>query len=343
MRTDKLIKEMARELNLKNHYIQLVINNVLIMKFKYINSLVISFILLVIGSCKNEKTTQVDENSDQPSNVIDIVTRSMEFQSVDTISSGWNTFRYRNLSNETHFLVFEKYPEGINIDSTRAKVFPVFDEGMTLINKGDSENGFKAFEKLPAWFFQIVFTGGVGLVSPNEVGETTLNLQPGNYLMECYVKMKNGKFHSVMGMCKEIVVIDTQSETKEPESTVTIDISTENGIVFNPNIKSGIHTIKVNFIDQKLHEHFLGHDVNLVKLGENANLEELEAWMNWANPKGLIDPAPNHMTFLGGVQEMPTGYTGYFSLNLSKGKYAFIAEVPKSMDKNMLKVFEVSD
>ena len=47
----------------------------------------------------NEKTAEIEESVKVPTNVIDIVTRSMEFQSVDTILSGWNTFKYQNLSN----------------------------------------------------------------------------------------------------------------------------------------------------------------------------------------------------------------------------------------------------
>ncbi len=87
----------------------------------------------------------------------------------------------------------------------------------------------------------------------------------------------------------------------------------------------------------------MGHDVNLVKLEEGHNLEELEKWMNWTDPKGLITPAPTGVIFLGGVNEMPGGNTGYFTVNLEPGNYAFISEVPNSIQKGMLKTFEVAD
>jgi hypothetical protein len=40
---------------------------------------------------------------------------------------------------------------------------------------------------------------------------------------------------------------------------------------------------------------------------------------------------------------MPAGNTGYFYADLKLGKYAFIAEVPNSRDKGLLKEFEVKD
>ena len=40
--------------------------------------------------------------------------------------------------------------------------------------------------------------------------------------------------------------------------------------------------------------------------------------MNWANPKGLIEPAPIAVTFIGGVNDMPEGNKGYFTANLKR-------------------------
>jgi hypothetical protein len=318
------------------------------MKSQIQNFVICLLFFSVLLNCKNDKKTadqpKIQESAETPTkNLISIVTRTMEFIMVDTIPSGWNTFKYENLSNETHFVVFEKLPEGITIDSSKAQVFPVFDKGMDLINKGETEAGFAAFDALPAWFFNVEFTGGLGLVSPRESATSTINLDAGRYLIECYVKMRNGKFHSVMGMAKEVIVSKTPSDVEEPVATVNVSISSENGIEFNPSISSGIQVFKVDFKDQMVHENFVGHDVHLVKLADNSNLEQLEAWMNWANPKGFIDPAPYGVSFLGGMQEMKAGDSGYFYANLSKGHYALLAEVPNVKSKKMLKQFQVID
>ena len=70
---------------------------------------------------------------------------------------------------------------------------------------------------------------------------------------------------------------------------------------------------------------------------------ELEAWMDWSDPKGLITPVPNGVTFLGGVNDMEAGNTGYFTVDLKPGKYAFISEVPKPKSKGLFKVFDIVD
>ncbi len=308
-------------------------------------------LLLTLIGCKNEKKpepiseeiVEVGEIIQEPKNVIDIVTRSMEFISVDTISSGWNTFRYDNKSNETHFFLLDKYPEGKTVENTIADVAPVFEEGMDLINEGKSEEGFAAFSKLPEWFGKIIFSGGSGLIAPKHTTMTTVKLEPGYYIMECYVKMPNGKFHTMMGMAKPLIVLDNDSGNQPPEATINITLSGEEGISYNKAITKGKQIFSVFVKDQKQHENFMWHDLNLVKLEAHASEEALEAWMNWSDPKGLITPVPNGVTFLGGVNDMPAGNTGYFYADLKPGKYAFISEVPNTKSKGLFKVFEIVD
>lgn len=299
-------------------------------------------------SCKNDKktetitkTTEIEESIKEPTNVIDIVTRSMEFQSVDTIPSGWNTFKYQNLSNETHFFLLDKYPEGKNVDNAITEIAPVFAEGMGLINEGRAEEGFAAFVKLPKWFGDIVFSGGSGLIAPKHTAITSVKLEPGYYIMECYVKMPNGQFHTLMGMAKPIIVLDQDSGNAPPEATINITLSGEEGISYDKGITKGKQIFSVFVKDQKPHENFIWHDVNLVKLEDYASEVALEAWMDWSNPKGLITPVPDGATFLGGVNDMPAGSTGYFYVDLKPGKYAFISEVPNTKRKGLFKVFEV--
>ena len=170
-----------------------------------------------------------------------------------------------------------------------------------------------------------------------------INLEPGYYIVECYVKMSDGVFHSSMGMSKELVVANVDSGNTELEADLTIDISSTEGITFSDSISAGKHTFAVFFKDQIVHENFAGHDVNLAKIDKNASIEELENWMNWADPKGLIEPAPTAITFLGGVNNMPAGAKGYFSVVLAPGNYVLVSEVPNALSKNMLKAFVVSD
>jgi len=299
--------------------------------------LFISILLVLLYSCKRDSK---QENNVQIDNSIVVITQAMDFQTLDTISSGWNTFKWSNNSPEVHLFLLDKYPVGKDV-SDALKLGADFQKGMDLINEGKPDEANVEFGKLPEWFGEIVFSGGSGLLSPKETSITTLYLKPGYYVMECYVKMANGVFHTVMGMAKGIVVTDENSGNSAPQASINIVVSSENGITYDNTIKSGEQVLSVTFKDQIVHEHFLGHDVNLVKLNENANLEELESWMNWATPTGLRTPSPKGITFLGGVNDSPAGSVGYFKVTLTPGDYAFISEVPNSSSKNMLKTFTV--
>lgn len=305
--------------------------------------LIMALSMLIILACGDNKKPANDgspEAETDPS--IQIVTELMDFQLKDTIKSGWQTFRYTNTSKEPHFFLLEKYPEGKSLADCKQEVIPPFQKGMNLINEGRMDEAMEAFGELPEWFPQIVFMGGSGLISPGGTAVTTLKMEPGYYVIECYVKMENGVFHSAMGMLEDLVVLPDSVNFKPPSPTVSLSISREGGIMVQDTIGPGTQVFKVDFTDQGPHEHFLGHDVNLVKLAANANPDSLGHWMNWSDPKGLISPSPQGVTFLGGVNEMPAGYVGYFTAELTPGKYALISEVPSPKEKNMLHTFEVA-
>ena len=307
------------------------------------------FTLCFLESCKTDRNDpNLETSTDHEKEVIEvqddaieIITKNMDFQMSDTIPSGWNTLRYKNLSTQTHFVLIDKYPEGKSSKDAEELVGPVFDRAMKLINEGKTEEGYAEFANLPEWFSEVVFLGGVGLVSPGQVAETTLHLKPGEYLMECYVKMENGIFHTSMGMTKDFVVSGSDSGNPEPVADIEIEISGTDGIVVKDSIGAGPQIFSVFYKDQKAHENFVGHDVNLVKLDENGSLEALENWMNWADPKGLIEPAPPGITFLGGTNDMPEGSKAYFHADLKPGNYVLISEVPAPSTKNMMKTFVV--
>lgn len=312
---------------------------------KCFSILLLLIFALCIQACGSEQARETEEEEmteeKEEREVVEVTTNLMDFQMVGELPSGWHTFEYSNNSREVHFFLFNKYPEGKTIEDGKQEVLPVFQKGMDLINEGKPEEGFEAFGALPEWAFEVEFRGGAGLISPGKKSQTTIKLEPGYYVMECYVKMANGMFHATMGMVHELVVTEEKSDHMPPVSNASIEISSEEGIVFNTPIVEGEKTFSVHFKDQTVHENFMGHDVNLVRLSDDADLEELEKWMNWVDPKGLITPSPEGVTFFGGVSDLPEGSTGYFTAVLVPGKYAFVSEVPNAIEKNMLKTFEV--
>lgn len=275
--------------------------------------------------------------------VVDVVARGLTFEMPDTIPSGWTTFRFVNESGYVHFGLVERMPDGYGVADQQEEVAPVFQAGMDLLAAGQVDSALAAFGDVPAWFGDIEFVGGPGLTSPGDTTTATVRLEPGTYLLECYVKT-DGVFHSfnpdpsVYGMVHEFIVAGEDSGAVEPSGTVHIELSREAGMEVAGDLTAGEHTVAVHFKDQAAHENFVGHDVHLARLGDVA-IDTLGAWMDWTQPRGLETPAP--VEFLGGVNEMPAGAIGYFTATLTPGLYAFVAEVPGSEEKGMLRTFTV--
>jgi hypothetical protein len=303
--------------------------------------------LIFLSACKSDtkkqQTTEATDKVEEP-HVIRVVTKSMEFYAPDTIPSGWNTFVYENQSTEPHFILLDKYPEGKTIENAEKEVGPAFDAGMALIMEGNMEEAMEAFGQLPEWFSEVVFLGGTGLISANKTAVTTLNLDPGYYVMECYVRMPDGKFHNTMGMAKELIVTEEDSGLSPPKADIEINCWTRGGISWNGQPKAGKTTFRVTYSDQIVHENFVGHDVNLARMEEGADLEALEQWINWATATGLMSSTqPEGFTFLGGTNDAPAGSVLYFEATLKPGEYVLISEVPNAGEKGLLKTFKVAE
>lgn len=314
---------------------------------KKINYSYFGIILLVLFTiaCKaDKKQNEQTEPEKKENNVIEVITRSMDFQTADTLKSGWNTFAYKNLSGEVHFFIMDKLPSDSIVESDiNDHLMPPFDDGMKYLIEGKTDSAMVAFGHVPSWFNDVKRYGGTGLISPGNTAFSSINLDPGKYMMECYVKAANGEFHSSHGMWKFITVVDENTNSSLVKADHTISVSSTDGYTFDTQPKTGKNRFKVAFIDQVPHEHFSGHDVNLIKYEASANIDSLVYWMNWMNPTGLRTPAPKGFTFLGGMNNCEAGEIGYFEVDLKAGNYLLISETPKADEKGMLKTFVVND
>ncbi|UWX54975.1 hypothetical protein NYZ99_20020 [Maribacter litopenaei] len=178
-------------------------------------------IILAIQSCKEEKKKLTEEIPEQKeiTSVIDVITNNMDFQAPDTIPSGWVTWKYQNKSSQPHFILIDDPIDTITVKEFEEELLPPFGEGITLLYEGKNDEAFAAFGKIPEWYGGTVWPGGVGLISGGHTARTTLKLNPGYYIMECYVKMPNGMFHTNMGMYKVLVVSDEVSPLPNPVRT----------------------------------------------------------------------------------------------------------------------------
>lgn len=297
-------------------------------------------------SCQPEITEEAELETANASvhsfNTVKVTSTGMSFDIPEEIPSGWTTFRYMNKTGNTHFFVIQDLPDGKTLEDSKTEVVPNFQAGMDFWRVGDLENAFGAagFGGLPAWYSEVIMMGGTGLISGGHTAISSVRLDPGIYVIECYVKGPDGKFHSFHGMIDQFIVTEDEGKTsKQPKVDAAITIGTQEGISFQkaPE-RPGNTTFSVHFTDQTVYGNLLGHDVHLVKLEDGVSEEDLEylnKWINWfyvdEEMEGLIAPSPEGFTFLGGLQEMPEGHTGYFTANLTPGRYALISEIDDPM------------
>jgi len=308
-----------------------------------ISMLIFSTLALIAStSCKEKKETKTSENDvETKQNYVEVITNGMDFKTVDEIKSGWTTFKYVNKSYEPHFFILEKMPDTLGIETYKKDLFPPFTSAFEYFEKGEIEAGMKEFEKIPEWFYKVELAGGVGLTSKKTTSKSTIFLEPGTYVMECYVRMPNGMPHTFMGMLKELKVGEEENGNKAPKADYNIDIASEKGITFVDSLQTGNHTLSVKFEDQKQYEHMMGHDVNLVKIENDSLISTLGNWLNTVDFKAFRTPVPEGLLFLGGVEDLPAGKTGYFEVNLKKGSYVLISEIPNAIERKMIKPFTV--
>ncbi|MFH6768783.1 hypothetical protein V8G56_08555 [Gaetbulibacter aquiaggeris] len=314
------------------------------MKFKRKSSILIFTVLALIAStsCKEKKESNDLENIvERKDNYVEVITNGMDFETVDEIKSGWTTFKYINKSFEPHFFILEKMPDTLGLATYKKDLFPPFISAFEHFEKGEMEAGMKEFEKIPQWFYKVELAGGVGLTSKKTTSKSTIFLEPGTYIMECYVRMPNGLGHVFMGMIKELKVSNESNDNEPPKADFKISISSEQGITFNDSIKSGNYTFEAKFEDQKQYEHLMGHDVNLVKIENDSLVTNLNNWLNIVDFKAFRSPEPEGLLFLGGVEDLPSGDTGYFEATLEKGNYVLISEIPNAVERKMIKTFTV--
>jgi hypothetical protein len=291
----------------------------------------IAFALSILGvaSCRSGERPEATDTAPAAEAgavppVVEVTAVDYAFQAPAEIPAGWSTFRLTNSGREEHFMSLWRLPDGRTLEDYERDVGPAFAEAYRALEAGTADKaqaGAMLGEALPEWYGSVVAMGGPGLVAPGGVASTTVRLDPGVYVMECYVKTAEGEFHSMLGMIGTLVVTDDSTTSSAPETGVELMVSNA-GIAGAGPLPSGERTIAVRFQEQPAVG--LGNDVHLVRLADGTDLDRLAAWMDWMNLDGLRTPAPAQ--FLGGAQEMPPGHTAYVTAEVAPGRYAWVSE-----------------
>jgi len=255
---------------------------------------------------------------------VSILATDYALQAPGAIASGWTTIQFANEGNEPHFLFVARLPEERTYDEYASAVLPHFnDVWYALRDEGMShEQAYKQLgANIPEWYWNVEYMGGSGIIPAGQTTEVTLNLDPGTYVLECYMKTEDGELHYMEGMLRELVVIDTPSHATPPRADVQITLSNFE-MAFDGTFKAGKQTVAVHVVEHP--EEGFGHNVHVARLEPGADKDEIIRWMNFMEVDGLRPPAP--VPFVGGMHILPEGATGYFTVDLEPGRYLFLSE-----------------
>jgi hypothetical protein len=255
--------------------------------------------------------------------VLEITATDYAFRAPASAAAGWTTIRFTNEGEEPHFVFMSRLPEGRTIDDYERELSPVFARAWEAVRGGASpDDALQALtDELPAWFPDLGMVGGPGLAAAGRTTHTVLRLEPGNYVLECYVKTADGKIHYMEGMIRPLTVTAARTTTAAPAPDVTVTLSND-GIELAGDVAAGTRVFAVHWKENP--EQGFGHSAHLARLEPDTRVEDVVAWMNWFSATGLAAPAPAE--FIGGLHFMPTGETAYFIADLEPGRYLLVSE-----------------
>ncbi len=197
----------------------------------------------------------------------------------------------------------------------------------------------RANELLPDWADKVQYITSRGLVSPGHKAEKTIYLEPGEYVMECWVKTSDGYIHVSRGMTHPFTVTKESAESTEPEPAEKITVN-EHQIRTDWNPGLGKHSFAV-FLQHDTSGMPVHNNINLIRLNDSTDLSKVNRWLDWYHVGGLRSPAPAE--FLGGLSTYHSKVgqkAEYFTAYITEpGRYALIVEVPDG--QQLWKTFEI--
>lgn len=232
--------------------------------------------------------------------VVNVTAYDYLFKSPASVPAGTIAWRMKNAGSEVHHLWVVKLDRG----RTPAEFLKVM-------------NAWGSALKMPDWATDV---GGPNNVGPGQTASATTTLEPGTYMLVCWVPSPDGRPHVMKGMVKSLSVTSrgaTAPAEPTPDVTMTLD---DYGFTLSGPLKAGTRTIR--FENQATQP----HEAVIARLLPEKTMLQAIVWMN----SGQSGPAP--VVMLGGGSGIAQGRHMFVTADFKPGKYVLLCFIPDAKD-----------
>lgn len=235
-------------------------------------------------------------------NVVTITATDYAFALPDTIPAGLTTFRLVNQGKELHHASLVRLGGG--------KTAADFQAGLAA--------AMQSHAPPPAW---MAFVGGPNAVTVGDTAITTQVVEPGSYVLVCWIPSLDGTPHVMKGMLHPLVVTASPAPVPAaPPTDVTITL-TDYDFQLSQPLTAGRHVVRVDNAGAQ------GHEVVIAALAPGKTLHDFVAW----EQGGEKGPLPTGQ-WLGGVTTLDVGLHSQFVTTLAPGNYLLLCFWPDAKD-----------
>ena len=262
-------------------------------------------VLLFVGAAAFVTSSTMHETRAARIPVVTVHAKDFAFDAPKSIPAGQTSFKLVNDGKALHHMSIMKLEQG--------KTF------------ADLQAAMKVQGPPPKW---IVAVGGPNAAVPGGSVEATLNLEPGNYVIACFIPSPGDPTpHMMKGMIQPLTVSPaggvTQAgsasiETPKPDVHLVLK---DYGFVFSKPLHAGKNVIHV------MNEGPQEHEAIFIKLAPGKHVADFNAWATTGGMKGPPPAMP-----VDGMAGMAKGRTGIFTANLTPGTYALTCFAPDAKD-----------
>lgn len=225
---------------------------------------------------------------------IEIVATDHTFTtSSEVVSDGPVTVTFVNRGSEDHQVHLMRTKPGVDRDQLIAAYERDHDHGV-----------FALVEPM----------GGVSAAAPGATEQSVSELEPGEYLMVCFIAGPDGRSHIEHGMVVPLTVVSIGEQAQPPAAPERITLK---DYAFElPATFAADGTVEVR------NEGNEAHELVVLRIKDGKSVNDLAAW----GASGEQGPKP--FDFAGGLGAIAPGATGWADLDLPPGQYVAVCAIP---------------